>query len=522
MTTEIVPLLVQVGTGIAASAVTGGLRAFFTQRVDALKRAIQATCSRFPEIEGVETALDKWTSAEAFIDFFERVEAGERNFDDEIIASFIEEGEFYLPDEEERTTVARGIVAAFISELSGALYGGDDGLPAFANRVEALHIDTKRHMDIRFADLEAKLSSLASPAAVPDEPTASGSLSDPAHRKLASRIDFARELIDRGLVRSARAELTRIENEAGPIPTELKFRVVTNLGACALAEENIDDARALLEEAHRLWPENPKGVANAALAASLANESERALELALKARAVDAQDSQATAVLIGEVWEARDIDRLEELVTEEDWIAQDPQCGLVLAGIRMQQTRFAEAVNLLRSLVEADPDVADTHLALSECLLNYAQADRRLVGHTNELVRRLREAESEATQAVDLLRDTELRARSQRALVVRACVRAMLGATDEAIRDFDEVLGDEPADADAAFNKGLFLLYEGRPEESRAVLEGIRDPERRQDVTLPLADACLATGDAAAAIRLLKGTISLDCLRGCLKSGGAC
>ena len=65
---EIVPLLVQVGTGIAASAATGGLRAFFTQRVDVLERAIQATCSRFPEIEGAETALHQWTSAEAFDD----------------------------------------------------------------------------------------------------------------------------------------------------------------------------------------------------------------------------------------------------------------------------------------------------------------------------------------------------------------------------------------------------------------------------------------------------------------------
>ena len=180
-------------------------------------------------------------------------------------------------------------------------------------------------------------------------------------------------------------------------------------------------------------------------------------------------------------------------------------------GYGCNTTRFAEAVTLCRSLVETDPDVADTHLALSECLLNYAQADRRLVGHTNELIGRLHEAESAASRAVDLLRNTELGARSRRALVVRACVRAILGETDEAMRDFDKVLGDEPTDPDAAFNKGLFLLYEGRPEESRSVLEGIREPERRQDATLPLADACLATGDATAAIRLLEGTLNLNC-----------
>ena len=283
MTMGLEQLVVQVATGIVASAATGGLRAFFTQREDVLKRAIQVTCRRFPQVEGTETALQQWASTGAFLDFIERVEAGKRDFDDEIVTSFIDEGEFYLPTEEECTRFAREIVATFVSELYSALYESDAGIATLANRMEALNSDTQRHMDIRFAALEANLSSLASPAAVPDEPTASGSLSNPADRKLAEEIDFARGLIDRGLVRSARAELGRIENEEGVVPTELKFRLVTNLGACALAEEDIDEARALLEEAHGLWPENQKGIANAALAASLANESERALELALKA-----------------------------------------------------------------------------------------------------------------------------------------------------------------------------------------------------------------------------------------------
>ena len=395
--------------------------------------------------------------------------------------------------------------------MYGALYESDAGIATLANRMEALHIDTKRHMDIRLANLEAKFPSLSSPAPVLDESPASGSVSDPAHSDLAAKIDFARGLIDRGLVRSARAELERLESEAGAVPTELRFRIVTNLGACALAEENIDDARALLEEAHRLWPENQKGITNAALAAHLANDSERALALAHKVCALDARNSQATAVLIGELWEASEVEHLECLVTTEDWITRDLQCGLVLAGIRMKQSRFEEAVTLCRSLVQEDPDDADAHLALGECLLNYAQADRHLVGYTDELIERLQEAETEATQAVALLQNTELRTKSLRALVVRACVRAILGETDEAMRDFDEVLGHEPTNPDAAFNKGLFLLFEGRPEESRSVLERIRDPERRQDAILPLADACLATGDAAAAISLLNGTLNLDC-----------
>ena len=107
-----------------------------------------------------------------------------RDFGDDIVTSFINEGDFYLPIEKERRTVAGEVVAAFLSELYSALYGSDAGIATLANRMETMHIDAQRQMDIRFANLEAKLSSAYSPAAVPDEPTASGRLSDPAHRKL--------------------------------------------------------------------------------------------------------------------------------------------------------------------------------------------------------------------------------------------------------------------------------------------------------------------------------------------------
>ena len=68
-----------------------------------------------------------------------------------------------------------------------------------------------------------------------------------------------------------------------------------------------------------------------------------------------------------------------------------------------------------------------------------------------------------------------------------------------------------PHHPDAAFSKGLCLLYEGRSAEARAVFERIRDPERKADAVLPLADVCLASNDAATAAQLLQGTLILDC-----------
>ena len=167
MTMEIVPLLVEAAASLSKGLVVGHLRAVLTQRAGVVQRAIPVTCSRFPEIEGAKTALQRWTSSEAFIDFFERVHAGERGFDDEVVASFIDEGDFYFPTEEERQTLAREIIAAFIGELARSLYRGDEGLLALANRQETLHFETRsetaQHMDVRFDALEAKLSALTAP-----------------------------------------------------------------------------------------------------------------------------------------------------------------------------------------------------------------------------------------------------------------------------------------------------------------------------------------------------------------------
>src|SRR5690606_16588880 len=79
-----------------------------------------------------------------------------------------------------------------------------------------------------------------------------------------------------------------------------------------------------------------------------------------------------------------------------------------------------------------------------------------------------------------------------------------------ALSDCEEVLREAPTHPDARFNKGLLLLHSNRPGEAREAFEGILESDRREDIVLPLAEACLEIGDAAAATTLLRGTISLD------------
>ena len=405
-------------------------------------------------------------------------------------------------------------VSIWFARLIGKLPAGSEDILPFLNKQESLHLETRsehnRSIEVAVAEIKADFRQVLAQPSEHTEPGRSETNSDPAHSELETKINFARDLINRGLVSSARVELEKIQGQAETIPDALQFRIVTNLAACSLAEEDFSDVSALLEEAYELRPNDQKAIANAALAAQISKNWERAIELATRARELDETDSQATAVLLETYWQAGEVERLENLVTAEGWMSGDIQCSLVLANIRVSQSRSGEAVTLCRSLAASNPEDASVHVALSQFLLRNAQEDRHVAGYTDNWESRLREAEKEATLAVDNLRRTELVVELQRALVIRGCARAHLGESSQAMRDFDEVLAEVPDHGDAAFNKGLFLFHDGRAAEARGSFERLRDSERWTDVIVPLADACLESGDPMAAVNLLKGTLNLD------------
>ena len=332
---------------------------------------------------------------------------------------------------------------------------------------------------------------------------------DPQYTALSAKVDVARNLINRGLVSAARLELEEL-NKNAEMPDDLKFRIITNLGACALAVGEFENARTRLLEAYELQPDSQKGIVNAALAAQLDDDSKRAMELARQARELDSKDSQATAILLKELWDAGHTEEFEELIDTEEWVTRDKQCAMDLATIRMQESRFGEAVALCRFLIEADAKNAQSHLTLCECLIRQAQAEIRTLGFTNEPIGKLREAVESATMALEILPSDFVEQR-QATLVSRACAHAMLDEMDDAIRDLDNELVNIPSQLDAInVNKGLVLLQVGRPYQARAAFKEIQDSELRSEIVLPLAEACLASGDARTAIDLIDGSFSLE------------
>ena len=513
MSIEFLPVLAGLVASIAKDIGTVTIRSFLSQGNDLVERAINATCSHISDIEGARTNLQKWTSCEAFSTFFERVHAGEQVADEDIVQSFISEGDFYFPTDEESSSLATEIITWFLLELRGALYRSEEGLVVHANRQEVLHRNTrsdiKSHTTAVFAELEAKIDSLVAGAIAVGASSELESNASPAGIEMSQKIDLARDLIKKGKVHSARTGLELLISDNESVPDDLRFRIVTNLGACAMAEGNAETAISCFNEAHALQPDNQLGIGNAALAAQLSGNRSRARELAIRARESDPRDSQATYVLVGELWEEESED-LDALLSAEEWIKQDKRCALVLSRVRIHQSRFGEAVELCRYLVEIEPGDAATHLALSECLLTYALSDRMNFGSGLESLERIHEAESQASIAIDLLSETELRVQRRGALVARAAARALLGAASDAMKDLEEVLAEAPEHPDALLNKGLLLLGERRPEEARAALEGTRNSERFEAALLPLAQACFLAGDESAAVELLRDTFSLE------------
>ena len=381
------------------------------------------------------------------------------------------------------------------------------------NRIEGLHLETKDQVTAGFAamaDMRLELRTLIRSVATQAESPDSEPLQDSEQRRLSERVDAARDLVQQGLIATARAQLEEIERAAEDLPDTLRFRLLTNLAVCALGGDRFDEASSLLDEAHGIQPENRTGITNAALAAQLQKNPNRATELARKALTMDPHDSNAASTLISVLWEMGEGEQLEEFVASAEWVAQEQASASALAMVRTQQARYEDAITIYRSLVDTYPDDAHAHVGLSNCLLTYAQVDRLPVGYGNESLTMLSEAETEADRAVALLRPTQLEARRHEALVLRSGARVLLGKIDEALRDVDAVLGDAPEHPVAVLHKGLILLKKGLPGEARVLLERIQDPQVQTDSLLPLADAYLESGDATAAILLLKGSFNLD------------
>ena len=113
---EILPLLFQL--------LPEGIRALRARDPDVVESAIAATSKEYPSLE-IDAALRKWAAAKGFDVLVDRLQHGERDVVDyDLVRSFIQEGEFYLPEDEELHETAESVVSAFVRHFLGAMLQG--------------------------------------------------------------------------------------------------------------------------------------------------------------------------------------------------------------------------------------------------------------------------------------------------------------------------------------------------------------------------------------------------------------
>ena len=113
------------------------IRAHLIRDPSVVDSAIEKAQRQFP---GAEPALKQWASTESFDRLLERIAEGDHAvIDDATVQSFVEEGDYYMPDADEAMEAARPIVTTLLGAVLTGLLEGDQGTPVLANRMERHH-----------------------------------------------------------------------------------------------------------------------------------------------------------------------------------------------------------------------------------------------------------------------------------------------------------------------------------------------------------------------------------------------
>ncbi len=477
-------------------------------------RAIDRCCERFPLIEGTKDCLTKWTETESFWSLFEEIQSGQRTHDsDRVVRSFMAATGFWMPETGDAEEAAEEIIRTFLQALLDEIYGSKDGLSTFARRFEVSRSEDRaeraeilsaiRATEVGGGGVEAHLTAQTMSGGAQPE-------TGPKYADVRSRLDSLRELIDLGQVSKPKAELHELLKDES-FPASVEFRIHTNLGACALVEGDESEARVRFELAYLLEPDDPKAMANHALGHLFRGKLKAATSLTKAALARTPENSYAAAVIIEALFESGDNEQLRQFTDAHPWIANARQSSLVLADVRRRQESFEGAASLCRSRLEADPEDFGAHLLLSRCLLEEGLAGFAQGGPITESAdKRIEEAESAATRAIELLEHSERKVQLSAALTIRAFVRGLMARYDDALEDLAFARRATPSNPSVNRTLGLVSMSAGRFEDARDAFLLVQEEDPSADVLAPLAEAVFRIGDDHSAAALVRGQFSFD------------
>ena len=449
-----------------------------------VSKAIVTTSRALAQIEGLDTALRTWCASEEFSAVLNKMKEGRRGLtDSDIVSSFIDAAGFFMGNETQ--SAAQIVVRRFLKNIEHELYSSSEGTQLLAERIEVQHADMLDRSDViesGLTNIQMDVQRISSALVLPEDVEGSADVQDIV---LNGRVDDARRLIDSGQVEAAEQQLLGIQDDAARSRTTptLRFRITTNLGACALALDRPEFAAEKFRDALKLQPNNPKALRNAAVAELLEEDWARALDLSGRAQAADPNHREGVDVYLDSLFRLGKLDELDQFLSTNSWIDEEPAYPLVHARICFDRGEVEKAEDLLTRGLEND----SAEDPLKHCMLGQFMAGRinKTLGLDPplpwkvpaEIESALDRAEFHLSRAVRLLEGRQERGRLREALVICAAVRGMRGRYVEGLEDCNRVLSEDPDDTVAIKNKGIVLCWQPAKVGHFETRE-IRDRER--------------------------------------------
>ncbi len=331
------------------------------------------------------------------------------------------------------------------------------------------------------------------------------------------QIGQARELLLNGKPNAGKNILDSLTKAIGQtkVSDSIRFKLETNLGACELDLGNDKTAAELFERALQFAPENPKAIANAALAELIKGNYQSALELAKQAleKSESTEQTSAPAIYIHAFAELHGYEQAETLLEESHLGNAD---YLRAMGKVLLRTRnYLKAEEMFRRAIAIHENDDYSLMLLAETLFLAAKqpVEKQVFISKFESIRfaaELAEAEELADRTIEWLQKGDNRQRLNDAIAARAGLRAARGRTQLAIADCDGVLAEDSTHRSALQNRGLLAYEQGNLQLAIDTFSKIPEMEwEKTNVILPLADAHAKAGNADKALEIL-GKISVE------------
>jgi tetratricopeptide (TPR) repeat protein len=285
--------------------------------------------------------------------------------------------------------------------------------------------------------------------------------------RLDAQIDAARTFIEEGKVKAARTLLEQARRSCDfPLSPSVQFRIAANLGFCAFEMDDVALAIVEFRAAYRSLPHNYKAKIVGAQGAFFENKFQEAINLCEEVLKQEPRYQNAVLFYVQALAKYGDFQKLDEFVSSEPWIEDDPSCALALAEIRSQQNRWEETIQLLEDAHIRDPNNAGICSQLGFHLIQRARRDIAdnppLLWRTpSSVINDFERAAELLTKSIEVFEHYDNRRHLLNDAGNRAAAYGLLDRYEEALRDCDRVLSERPDDQIALLNKGWTLLKQG-------------------------------------------------------------